>query len=97
MQYDLDLDFRLTTDALTNKRLSYDQLTGVPIRAPANWTESDSASIRFIENKPEIKQAVLCGDITLVMDLGDQFEVATQVLYTTAVNRESQHKCRYLR
>ena len=39
---------------LTNKKLSYDQLTSVPIRAPANWNETDETQISFIQNKPTI-------------------------------------------
>ena len=39
---------------LTNKQLSYDQLTGVPIRSPAHWNEADVTHISFIQNKPTI-------------------------------------------
>ena len=31
---------------LTNKKLSYDQLTSVPIRAPANWNETDESQMK---------------------------------------------------
>ena len=39
---------------LTNKKLIYDQLTSVPIRAPANWDETYVTHISFIQNKPAI-------------------------------------------
>ena len=41
---------------LTNKKLSYDQLTGIPIRAPANWNETDETHISFIQNKPTVPE-----------------------------------------
>lgn len=43
-----------SSTTFTNKLMSYDQLTGVPARAPADWNETDDTSIAFIRNKPDV-------------------------------------------
>ena len=59
-----------SSTTFTNKSISYDQLTGVPMRLQADYNETDDTSFAFIKNKPTTTSSVTQDSADLVTSGG---------------------------